>query len=143
MAARLHGHGWVRGAGIRCAIALAALTLSGCGIVAVVCTDELVYGVRVEARDSVTSGLLSSSPTGTLTDGEYQETMEVWPDSARGFHELVGGGSRAGGTYTVEIMASGYRPWRMEDVEVKANKPCDKPAETTQLQARMIRAARS
>ena len=96
------------------AILLGTLPLQGChdlfGLGA--CTLILVHGVRVEVRDSVTGDLLGSEATGTLTEGQYHETMERWPDQT-----LVGAPERAG-AYRVEITVDGYRPWILQPVIV-------------------------
>lgn len=95
------------------AIVVAALIVQGCRVIepGLVCTDQYVYAVTVEVQDALTGGPPGSTPTGTLTDGEYQETMESY-----GGQFLQGGGERPG-TYDVEVRAEGYRPWRVEGVE--------------------------
>ena len=94
-------------------IVAAALTMQGCGLLDtdLVCTAQYVYAVTVEVQDALTRGPPNSTPTGTLTDGSYRETMESY-----GGQFLQGGGERPG-TYDVEVRAEGYRPWRVEGVE--------------------------
>ncbi len=94
-------------------IALAALTMQGCGIfdTGLVCTAQYVYAVTVEVQDALTGGPPDAVPRGTLVDGQYRETMEL-----HGEQFLYGGGERPG-TYVVEVRADGYRPWRVEGVE--------------------------
>ena len=98
----------------RFAIALSALLLHGCDLFPItVCTDELVYGIQVTVRDSMTGELLSVDPTGVLTDGVYRETMEaIGPSSLWGAPERPG-------TYDIEITAQGYRTWTRQGVEVE------------------------
>ncbi|MDE2806262.1 MAG: hypothetical protein OXN18_14065 [Gemmatimonadota bacterium] len=95
------------------AIVLAALIVQGCRVIEpdLVCTAQYVYAVTVEVQDSLTGGPPGSTPTGTLADGGYRETMESY-----GGQFLQGGGERPG-TYDVEVRADGYRPWRVEGVE--------------------------
>ena len=96
-----------------CAILVAALIVQGCGLLdqGLVCTDQFVYAITVEVRDSSTGEVLASPLTGVLTDGEYRETMEVHANLI-----LQGGGERPG-VYDVEIRAEGYRPWQIKGVE--------------------------
>ena len=98
----------------RFAIVLSALLVHGCDLFPIgVCTDELVYGIQVTVRDSMTGELLSVDPTGVLTDGSYRETMEaVGPSSLWGAPERPG-------TYDIEITAEGYRTWTRQGVEVE------------------------
>ena len=111
-----------------CVIVVAALALQGCGLIAVSCTDELRYAVQLTVRDQSTGGRLSSVPVGTLTDGAYRETMEVYELDLG--HEVAGGGFRAGGPYDIEVRAAGYRTWTLDNVAVDMNRRCDKPADT-------------
>lgn len=121
----------LRGGSARCAIALAALIVPGCGFAdqGLVCTAQFVYAVTVEVRDSLTGGPPGSTPVGTLSDGQYRETME-----SHGDQFLYGGGERPG-TYAVEVEAEGYRPWRIEDVEA-GHDGCH--VENVEVLARMV-----
>ncbi|MDE2982680.1 MAG: hypothetical protein OXU74_15935 [Gemmatimonadota bacterium] len=112
-------------------IVLAALIVQGCRVIEpdLVCTAQYVYAVTVEVQDSLTGGPPGSTPTGTLTDGEYQETMESY-----GGRFLQGGGERPG-TYDIEVRAEGYRPWRVEGV-VAGHDGCH--VESIQLVAEMV-----
>ncbi len=112
-------------------IVLAALVVQGCGFLdtGLVCTAQYVYAVTVEVQDALTGGPPSSTPTGTLTDGGYRETMESY-----GGQFLQGGGERPG-TYDVEVRADGYRPWRVEGVEA-GHDGCH--VENIQLLAQMV-----
>ncbi|MDE2872723.1 MAG: carboxypeptidase-like regulatory domain-containing protein [Gemmatimonadota bacterium] len=101
----------------RFAIMAVALTATGCGIVGKVCTLEARFSVIAQARDSRTGGQLGAPPTGTITDGPYRETMNVYL-GRDGAYRLTAGEERRG-TYDVEIRAEGYRPWRQTGVEVK------------------------
>ena len=96
-------------------IVVAVLIVQGCSFtgIGLRCDDQLVYAVTVEVRDSLTGGLLSSTPTGILTDGQYRETMKLSPNQI-----LFGGGERPG-TYDVAVRAEGYLPWRMQGVEAQ------------------------
>ncbi|MYB05748.1 MAG: hypothetical protein F4Y24_05275 [Gemmatimonadetes bacterium] len=116
----------------RFAIVLSALLVHGCDLFPiVVCTDQLVYGIEVTVRDSTTGELLTSDPTGVLTDGVYRETMEaIGPGSLWGAPERPG-------TYDIEITAQGYRPWNRQGVEVVMDRDgCH--VETVELEARMV-----
>ena len=113
------------------AIVVAALIVQGCGFLdpGWACTAEYVYAVTVEVQDSLTAGPPGSTPTGTLTDGQYRETME-----SHGDQFLYGGGERPG-TYEVEVRTEGYRPWRVEGVEA-GHDGCH--VERVELLARMV-----
>ena len=116
----------------RFAIVLSALLIHGCGFPPFgVCTDEQRYGIRVEVLDSVTGELLSSDPTGMLTDGPYLETMEP------AGHSRLWGAPERPGTYDVEITAEGYRTWNRKGVVVEMESDgCH--VETVELQAGMV-----
>lgn len=112
------------------ALFVAVLVVQGCGEgVGLICTDQYVYAVTVEVRDSVTGGPLGSPPTGILTDGQYREDMELHGDLT-----LQGGGERPG-TYEIEVRAAGYHAWRMEGVEANHD-GCH--VENVQLLATMV-----
>ena len=110
-----------------CAIVLLALVAEACG-----CTDLLTYGVYVTVRDAQTGDTLTTTVTGTITDGRYSEAMEVERDGV-----LVGAGNRAG-TYDVEIRAEGYQTWTLDDVKVKQDFPFCPQVETVRLEAEMV-----
>ncbi len=116
----------------RFAIVLAALLVHGCGFPLLgVCTDELVHGIKVTVRDSVTGELFDSDPAGMLMDGPYRETMEP-----AGPGRLWGAPERPG-TYDIEITAVGYRAWSRKGVEVQmAWDGCH--VETVELEASMV-----
>ncbi len=100
------------------AIVLGTIPLHGCnhlfGLEA--CTLTVAYGIRVEVRDSVTGDPLGAQAAGTLTEGQYRETMELWPDQT-----LVGAPERAG-AYRVEIIVEGYKAWILEPVIVNGGR---------------------
>ncbi len=116
----------------RFAIVLAALLVHGCGFPLLgVCTDELVHGINVTVRDSLTGELLGSDLAGMLMDGSYRETMEP-----AGPGRLQGAWERPG-TYDVEITADGYRAWNRKGVEVQMEwDGCH--VETVELEVSMV-----
>ena len=116
-----------------CAIVAVAFAVQGCGIQGPeICTLEGRFSVVVQVRDSPTGGQPGSTPTGTMTDGSFRETMSGGPWN--GIYELMGGDERPG-TYDVEIRAAGYRPWRVQGVKVKDD-GCH--VITAKLDARMV-----
>ncbi len=116
----------------RFAIVLSALLVHGCDLFPLgVCTDQLVYGIIVTVRDSVTGERLGSDPAGLLTDGSYRETMEP------AGHSRLWGAPERPGTYDIEITAQGYRTWNRRGVEVEMEwNGCH--VETVELEARMV-----
>ena len=115
----------------RFAIVLAALLAQGCDFPLGVCTDQLVYGIDVTVRDSVTDERLSTDPSGILIDGPYRETMEP-----AGPSRLWGAPERPG-TYDIEITADGYRTWNRKGVEVEMEwDGCH--VETVEIEAGMV-----
>jgi len=115
----------------RFAIVLAAQMVHGCDFPLGVCTDQLVYGIDVTVRDSVTGERLSTDPSGILIDGPYRETMEP-----AGPSRLWGAPERPG-TYDIEITADGYRTWNRKGVEVEMEwDGCY--VETVELEASMV-----
>ncbi len=85
---------------------------------------------NVEVRDSVTDDLLVSEATGTLTEGQYRETLELRMRD----QTLVGARERPG-IYRVEITVDGYKPWALQPVIVSQNECHVRPVK---LYARMV-----
>lgn len=97
---------------------LAAGLLAGCGdgtTGPIVCTDEFVFGISIEVRDGSTGLPAALGADGTLTDGDYVESLQVLGDDT-----MVGAGERAG-TYDVRITKAGYEPWTAARVTVTAD----------------------
>ena len=70
----------------------------------VFCTTEFVYGLNVTIIDSATQQPITEGVTVIAQDGNYQETLEVFPGSEYVFY---GAGERAG-TYLITASKSGY-----------------------------------
>jgi hypothetical protein len=92
-----------------------------------ICTDQLVYGIQVEAQDSITGRGVTEGLSGTAVDGSHQETMAV-------LDSLVWGAPEREGMYTVTVEATGYAPWVRAGIEVEADECHVIPVE---LQARL------
>ena len=79
------------------------------------CTDEWVYGLRVEVRDAVTGAPAAAGALIVARDGSYADTLQI-ADSLLAF----GAGER-GGTYSLTITKTGYRTWQSSDIRVTRN----------------------
>jgi hypothetical protein len=99
----------------RLVVVALCVALSACSTTEVVCTTLFAYGISVRAVDASTGQPVTVGLTGTLSEGGYRETMQVFPTG-----ELVGAGARAG-TYVVSVTAAGYQPWTQSDVRVGAD----------------------
>src|SRR5262245_45358166 len=90
-------------------------TLAGCDLFTQSCTLNLVFGLTLYVRDSVSGAPAAQDATATLRDGDYLETMQGIPlDDLI----LVGAGERAG-EYTIQVTKAGYTPWTRTRVRVE------------------------
>ena len=111
---------------------LTAAVLVGCSDDAtgpILCTEEFVFGVSIEVRDGATGGGAAVGAEGTITEGDFVETLQVFGDDT-----MLGAGERAG-TYGVLITKSGYVDWAASRVTVTADE-CH--VRTVHLQANLI-----
>lgn len=92
--------------------------LSGCNeSTAPLCTDEWVYGLRVQVRDAFTGEPAASGSLIIATDGSYADTLRVVDDLL-----ALGAGERAG-IYSLAISKLGYQPLQMHNIRVTRG-PC-------------------
>ncbi len=93
---------------------LAAIVVapSACNIIGKVCSDEFVYGVHVNAVDSVSGTAVQAGLNGSLLQSSYSEEMQVFGN------DLFGAGERAG-VYSVVVNAAGYETWVSTGVRVR------------------------
>lgn len=94
---------------------LAVLLLAGCDAVGG-CTDEAVFGLRIEARAANGADLDADGVLGLARDGSFVDTLEVFGSFA-GTLDLYGAGERAG-RYDITISKPGYQTWQRTDVRV-------------------------
>ena len=95
----------------------------------IVCTEEFVYGISIAVRDGATGEAAAVGAEGTITEGDYVETLGVFGDDT-----LFGAGERAG-TYDVRITKDGYEDWTAARVTVTADE-CH--VRTVFLQANLV-----
>jgi hypothetical protein len=98
-----------RGAGA----AAGLLLLAGCGWTGstdIVCTDEARPAVEVAVVDSVT-GEAVLEPLVWVRDGAYQDTLQLFGNTAHGAYERAG-------TYEVHVEHDSYAPWVRTGVTV-------------------------
>lgn len=115
---------------LRLFVPVALVLVQGC----VVCTDIGIFAVRIEVRDAVTGGKITSTPIGIVSYGEKRDTLYASPA------HVLSGGPIEPGTYDVEVRAEGYDVWRREKVTVVEAGPCSE-VQTVELTAEMIRSA--
>ena len=97
-------------------VLLVCAALGACGSTGVACTTEFRYGISIRALDAASGQPLAAGLAGTLSDGSYHETMQVFPDG-----QLVGAGERAG-TYAATVSATGYQTWTQQGIRVEADR---------------------
>lgn len=98
------------------------LLVASCdGDESIVCTTEARFGVNVVVRDAVTGQPVLEAVRGALHEGSYLDSLEVIHDIEGRIASLVGAVERPG-TYRVEVVAEGYRPWLRTDVRVSADR---------------------
>lgn len=79
-----------------------------------VCTALYAYGLSVTALAASTGDSLPVTPSGSVRDGSYSDTMTVLGN------RLMGAGERAG-TYDITVTAPGYAPWDTTGIVVTAD----------------------
>ena len=67
-----------------------------------ICTAEVIAGIQITVRDSMTSANISCNATATIMEGSYSETLTPLNCSAEGILE---GAYERSGTYQIEITA--------------------------------------
>ena len=65
------------------------------------CTEEFVFGLSVQVRDTATGAIIPNGVTVVAQDGNYTETLDFM------FDTHVGSGERAG-TYTLTASKEGF-----------------------------------
>lgn len=103
-------------------LACCGVLLAGCGNpTGVVCTENLVFGLTVNVRDSVTGVPAGRDATVIAQDGSYSETLQfLGAFSATDSLTFFGAAERAG-TYQITVTKALYRPWTRAGVEVTAD----------------------
>ena len=99
-------------------------TLAGCSSATAprVCTALYAYGITVNVRDSA-SGASLGGARGAVHDGAYVDSLR--PYASAGYDvsnvsQFSAAGERAG-TYTVEVVRAGYRPFSLAGVVVTSD----------------------
>jgi len=109
--------------------------VAGCdGDESIVCTTEARFGVNLSVKDAVTGQLIPSGVRGSLKDGSYLDSLQVFTDIEGRIFSLAGAVERPG-TYRVDLVAPGYQPWTRSDVRVLAGR-CH--VEPVSIQADMV-----
>ena len=115
-----------------------SLYLAGCGGSGHGCAAVVRYAVEASVRDAETGEPIAEGATGTLTDGDFSETMRVagWAGGGDGRTLVLGGATERSGTYTVRIERPGYAGWEARNLRVGRG-PCN--VNTRQLDVRLQR----
>ncbi len=82
----------------------------------IVCTLEFVYGINVIVKDASTQNSITENINVSITDGNYQETLLLVPNS----DTFVGAGERAG-NYTITITAVNYHDFTSDVITLTSN----------------------
>ena len=87
----------------------------------VVCTENLVFGLTVKVRDSITDVPAGRQATVVAQDGSYHETLQfLGAISSTDSLTFFGAAERAG-TYQITVTKSGYQTWTRAGVNVVAD----------------------
>jgi hypothetical protein len=84
----------------------------------IICTTEARFGVNLSVKDAVTGQLIPAGVRGSLKDGSYLDSLQVFTDIEGRIFSLAGAVERPG-TYRVDLVAPGYQPWTRSDVRVE------------------------
>jgi hypothetical protein len=95
------------------------------------CTLSVEPGVLVEIRDAADGTPIAATASGTLMDGSYRDSLRLHDGSL-----TRAGADERGGTYTVQVLHSGYVPWERRAIRVR-DTGCH--VDTVTLQAEMQR----
>ena len=77
------------------------------------CTEEFVYGLSISVKNGVTGVFITENITVIATDGNYSEELMSFPE----YTNFVGAGERPG-SYTIHIVAEGYKNFTSEEIQV-------------------------
>ena len=122
----------------RASAALLITASTGCLGPFAPCRNDLGrFAVRVTVVDARSGDRPGTRATLTLSDGAYTETVPG-PDPASGGSVVIPAAVERPGTYSVEVAAAGYQPWRRSDINVTRGGPCRR-LRTADLTARLIR----
>ena len=97
---------------------LLVLVASCDGDESIVCTTEARFGVNLSVKDATTGQLIPEGVRGSLKDGTYLDSLQVFTDIEGRIFSLAGAVERPG-TYRVDLVAPGYQPWTRSDVRVE------------------------
>lgn len=78
------------------------------------CTDEIVPGLHVEVKDATTSAVLTDGVEVTVSDGEYEETLNLVGEAFEGADERSA-------NYIITVTKAGYIPFSSSTVAVPQN----------------------
>ena len=104
-------------------LAFLTATVCSCDIhdqVGASCSDEYVYGVRVDLLCPGLNGIAEWSGTVELTAPGYTEELSVHATTEADRLVAYGAGERPG-TYTLTVESSGYNTWQREGIPVSEN----------------------
>ena len=87
----------------------------------VACTENLVFGLTVKVRDSVTGVPAGRQAVVIAQEGSYSETLQflgaISPTDSLTFF----GAAERAGTYQIKVTKAGYQAWLRNGVEVVAD----------------------
>jgi hypothetical protein len=96
------------------------------------CTLSIEPGVIVEIRDAVDGAPIAAAASGSVIEGSYQDSLRLHDGSL-----TRAGADERDGTYTVQVLHTGYVPWEQTGVRVR-DTGCH--VDTVTLQADLQRA---
>lgn len=88
----------------------------------VACTDIAVTGLVVVVPGGSAMLRINTPIKGTLTDGSYNEQLQVTADPSGQDPALLFGAIERPGNYSVLVQIRGYQDFRKQNVEVKLRK---------------------
>lgn len=78
------------------------------------CTLSVEPGVLVEIRDAADGTPIAATASGNITDGSYQDSLRLYDSSL-----MRAGADEREGTYTVQVLHTGYVPWERRGIRVR------------------------
>jgi hypothetical protein len=97
-----------------------ALGLAACSEnepLAVICTEQLVFGLSLEVRDAATGDPIAHDATASIRDGAWSEEVRAYNPGDPNALYLVGAAERRG-LYAITVAKPGYAAWDTTGIRV-------------------------
>jgi hypothetical protein len=82
------------------------------------CTADVLPAVAVQVRDASTDSFIAGLVRGIVTDGAFEDSLEVIGSLEPSVPTTLGGADERPGTYAVHLEGAGYDAWDTAGVRV-------------------------